>query len=185
MSRKLVLAALPVLAATAVALSAGTATAATAQSADTAYTVKSGDTLSLIAAKQLGDISKWQALYAANRPLIGSDPNFIVPGQKLRLTTSASPTQPTPQRPAPAQPSTSTTNWDKLAQCESSGNWSINTGNGYYGGLQFSRQTWRAYGGTGMPHQKPKAEQIRIAEKVLRSQGPGAWPHCSYTAGMR
>ncbi|MFI2616726.1 transglycosylase family protein [Streptomyces sp. NPDC018584] len=151
--------------------------------------MKSGDTLSLIAGKQLGDTSKWQALYTANRALIGGNPDRILPGQKLRLNTAAAPaqpaTKPAPQPPAPAPSSPSATNWDKLAQCESSGNWSVNTGNGYYGGLQFSLQTWRAFGGDGMPHQKSRSEQIRIAEKVLRAQGPGAWPHCSYAAGMR
>lgn len=74
-------------------------------------------------------------------------------------------------------------NWDMLAQCESSGNWSINTGNGYYGGLQFSHSTWQAYGGTGYAHQASKAEQIRIAEKVLASQGPNAWPACTAKTG--
>lgn len=74
-------------------------------------------------------------------------------------------------------------NWDMLAQCESSGNWSINTGNGYYGGLQFSHSTWQAYGGTGYAHQAPKSEQIRIAEKVLASQGPNAWPACTAETG--
>ncbi|WP_439646972.1 transglycosylase family protein [Millisia brevis] len=69
-------------------------------------------------------------------------------------------------------------NWDAVAQCESGGNWAINTGNGYYGGLQFNPNTWRANGGTGMPHQASKAEQIRVAENTLRSQGPGAWPTC-------
>ncbi|RSS73399.1 transglycosylase family protein [Streptomyces sp. WAC06614] len=68
--------------------------------------------------------------------------------------------------------------WDAVAQCESGGNWSINTGNGYYGGLQFSLSTWRGYGGTGMPHQASKAQQIAIAEKVLKGQGKGAWPVC-------
>ncbi|MEU8132024.1 transglycosylase family protein [Streptodolium elevatio] len=78
----------------------------------------------------------------------------------------------------------SVSTWDKVAQCESGGNWSINTGNGYYGGLQFSASTWRAYGGSGMAHQASKAEQIRIAEKVLAGQGPGAWPVCSKKAGL-
>ena len=69
--------------------------------------------------------------------------------------------------------------WDRVAACESGGNWSINTGNGFYGGLQFTLGTWRAYGGTGYPHQNSKAEQIRIAERVrLGSQGLGAWPVC-------
>jgi LysM repeat protein len=75
--------------------------------------------------------------------------------------------------------------WDKLAQCESGGNWSINTGNGYYGGLQFSLPTWRAFGGTGMPHQASKGTQIAVAERVLASQGWNAWPSCSRKTGVR
>ncbi len=69
-------------------------------------------------------------------------------------------------------------NWDAVAACESGGNWSIATGNGYYGGLQFTMGTWRANGGSGSPHQASKAEQIRVAENVLRTQGIGAWPVC-------
>lgn len=69
-------------------------------------------------------------------------------------------------------------NWDGVAQCESGGNWAINTGNGYYGGLQFSIGTWRSHGGAGMPNKASKDEQIRIAEKVLLTQGRGAWPVC-------
>jgi hypothetical protein len=68
--------------------------------------------------------------------------------------------------------------WDAIAACESSGNWAINTGNGYYGGLQFSLPTWYANGGSGMPNQASRAEQIRVAENVLRTQGIGAWPTC-------
>lgn len=71
--------------------------------------------------------------------------------------------------------------WDAVAQCESGGNWSINTGNGYYGGLQFSASTWAAYGGTqyaATADQATKEQQIAIAEKVLAGQGKGAWPHC-------
>ena len=73
--------------------------------------------------------------------------------------------------------------WDMLAQCESSGDWSINTGNGYYGGLQFSLETWRAYGGSGYPHEASKYVQINIAEEVLAAQGPDAWPSCSSSTG--
>jgi hypothetical protein len=69
-------------------------------------------------------------------------------------------------------------NWDAIAACESGGNWAINTGNGYYGGLQFSPGTWSANGGSGMPHQASRSEQIRVAENVLRTQGIGAWPSC-------
>ena len=69
-------------------------------------------------------------------------------------------------------------NWDRVAACESGGRWSLSTGNGYYGGLQFSLSTWRAYGGAGYPHQNTKAEQIRIAERVRTQSGLGHWPHC-------
>jgi cell wall-associated NlpC family hydrolase len=81
----------------------------------------------------------------------------------------------------------SVSTWDKVAACESSNNWSINTGNGYFGGLQFTASTWAAYGGTQyapQANQATKAQQIAIAEKVLASQGPGAWPVCSVRAGL-
>lgn len=71
--------------------------------------------------------------------------------------------------------------WDVVAQCESGGDWAINTGNGYYGGLQFSASTWAAYGGTAFAataDQASKSQQIQIAEKVLAGQGKGAWPSC-------
>lgn len=72
-----------------------------------------------------------------------------------------------------------TVDWDAIAQCESGGNWSINTGNGYSGGLQFSGQTWRAYGGpTAHAYQASEATQIAVADKVLAEQGIGAWPVC-------
>ncbi|MBY0688688.1 transglycosylase family protein [Microbacterium marinilacus] len=73
--------------------------------------------------------------------------------------------------------------WDALAQCESGGNWAIDTGNGYYGGLQFSQPTWEANGGTGNPAAASREEQIRVAENVLASQGWGAWPTCSAQIG--
>ncbi|NLG45922.1 transglycosylase family protein [Gordonia sp. (in: high G+C Gram-positive bacteria)] len=69
-------------------------------------------------------------------------------------------------------------NWDAVAQCESGGDWSINTGNGYYGGLQFSQSTWEANGGSGIASNASREEQIRVAENVLATQGPGAWPTC-------
>lgn len=74
-----------------------------------------------------------------------------------------------------------TSEWDTVAQCESGGNWSINTGNGYYGGLQFSTSTWAAFGGTqyaSNADQASKSQQIQVAEKVLAGQGKGAWPAC-------
>ena len=74
-------------------------------------------------------------------------------------------------------------NWDAIAKCESGGNWAINTGNGYYGGLQFTPPTWTANGGTGMPNQASREEQIRVAENVYKTQGIGAWPTCGANAG--
>lgn len=85
---------------------------------------------------------------------------------------------------ATTAPANAASTWDKLAQCESGGNWSINTGNGYYGGLQFSLSTWKAFGGSGMPHQASKAEQIRVATKVQAAQGWGAWPACTAKLGI-
>jgi LysM repeat protein len=70
------------------------------------------------------------------------------------------------------------TNWDAIAACESGGNWATNTGNGFYGGLQFTRSTWQANGGSGEPQNASRAEQIRVAESVKRTQGIGAWPVC-------
>jgi resuscitation-promoting factor RpfE len=69
-------------------------------------------------------------------------------------------------------------NWDAVAACESGGNWSTNTGNGFSGGLQFTQSTWAANGGSGSPHNASREEQIRVAENVLQSQGIGAWPVC-------
>jgi hypothetical protein len=77
--------------------------------------------------------------------------------------------------------------WDSVAACESGGNWSINTGNGYYGGLQFSGSTWRAYGGGSYAPRADLASrdaQITVAQRVLASQGPGAWPTCGARAGL-
>jgi len=74
-------------------------------------------------------------------------------------------------------------NWDAVAQCESGGNWAANTGNGFYGGLQFKQATWRANGGHGSPHTASREEQIRVAKNVARTQGMGAWPSCGAAAG--
>ena len=75
--------------------------------------------------------------------------------------------------------------WDRLAKCESGGNWSINTGNGFYGGLQFTPSTWRAFGGTGMPHKASRERQIAVAKKVQAGQGWSAWPGCTSKLGIR
>jgi len=78
--------------------------------------------------------------------------------------------------------------WDSLAHCEATGNWAINTGNGYYGGLQFDRQTWAANGGTSyapLPHQASREEQIAVATKVRDARGGyGAWPGCASKLGL-
>jgi len=74
--------------------------------------------------------------------------------------------------------------WDRLAQCESGGNWAINTGNGYSGGLQFLPSTWRAYGGSGSAHNASREEQIRVAENVRDDVGFGAWPQCARKLGL-
>jgi hypothetical protein len=76
-----------------------------------------------------------------------------------------------------------TVNWDAIAKCESAGNWASNTGNGHFGGLQFKQATWTANGGLGSPASASRAEQIRVAENVLRTQGIGAWPKCGTYAG--
>ena len=103
--------------------------------------------------------------------------NIVVVGTKER------PSEPEPE-PEPNYASGDTV-WDRLAECESGGNWSINTGNGYYGGLQFSLGTWQAYGGSGYPHENSREEQIRIATKVRDARGHyGDWPACAAKLGL-
>jgi LysM repeat protein len=169
-------------------------------------TVKRGDTLRRIARK--AKLSSWRPIWDLNEKL--THPNLIYPGQKLVLPAKGEKVKHRPL-PAPAvtrvvflervaapvpssRPSTVTRSaaapaggsvWDRLAQCESGGNWSINTGNGYSGGLQFAAGTWRAHGGTGSAHNASRAEQIRVAERVRASQGWGAWPACSARLGLR
>ena len=104
-------------------------------------------------------------------------------------------TEPTPAvirvgtKQAPAAPQSSRGGiWDSIAECESGGNWAINTGNGYSGGLQFHPQTWAGHGGTqyaASAHQATREQQIAIAEKVQASQGWGAWPACTAALGLR
>ena len=102
-------------------------------------------------------------------------------------TTTAPPAPPTTVAPTPA-PAPAVSNgstWDRLAQCEAGGNWAINTGNGYYGGLQFSASSWRGVGGSGLPHQASRATQIAMGERLRAAQGWGAWPSCSSKLGLR
>jgi nucleoid-associated protein YgaU len=105
---------------------------------------------------------------------------------RLRTTVVASTTGPlalaalgTVIAPAAhAAPSAGSVNWDAIAQCESSGNWAANTGNGFFGGLQFTASTWKAFGGSGTAQHASREQQIAVAERVLDGQGIGAWPVC-------
>jgi LysM repeat protein len=170
---------------------------AAASSRGGTYTVKSGDTLGSIARSH--GLGSWQGLYAANSSII-RNPNLIFPGQHLvlssgghRATThhstssSASSHRSSQSSSAPRQSSVAAggTVWDRLAQCESGGNWSTNTGNGFYGGLQFTQSSWQAAGGSGSPQNASRAEQIRVAQHLQQMQGWGAWPTCSHKVGLR
>ena len=110
--------------------------------------------------------------------------------QSLTPPTTAAPTPPPrrlPRRRPRAAPAPVATKgdpndpatWDRLAKCEASGNWYINSGNGYYGGLQFSASTWRSVGGTGLPHQNSREVQIEMGKRLLARAGWGSWPSCS------
>lgn len=74
--------------------------------------------------------------------------------------------------------------WSGVAECESSGNWSANTGNGYYGGIQFSASTWASVGGSGLPHQHSREEQIKRGQILQSRAGWGQWPHCAAQLGL-
>jgi uncharacterized protein YabE (DUF348 family) len=102
----------------------------------------------------------------------------------VRIGTKERPAAPTVSSGGANYASGSTV-WDQLAECESGGNWAINTGNGYYGGLQFNLETWQGYGGTGYPHENSRETQIMIAERVRDANGGyGAWPACSAELGL-
>lgn len=125
----------------------------------------------------------------------GRDPYTVVKGDTLNAilgpqsAPAALPALPAPNDsanvPAPvsAPVRTSSVNWDAVARCESGDNWAINTGNGFHGGLQFTLSTWHSNGGSGMPENAGRDEQIRVAENVLHSQGGGAWPVCFKRGG--
>ncbi|WP_344302100.1 transglycosylase family protein [Paractinoplanes deccanensis] len=119
------------------------------------------------------------ALAAAKPALAASNPALAASNPALTAST------PTLAASKSALAKGGSVNWDAIAQCESGGNWSINTGNGYYGGLQFSRSTWRSHGGHRFARtadQASRAEQIHIAERVRQTQGLGAWPTCGRKA---
>lgn len=169
-----------------------------------ALTVAAGDTLSKLARKL--ELPSWHPLFDANPNV--RNPNLIFPGQRLRVPQSGEQfkrrstvtTKRVVKKRVVRRNHTvstrrirrTTTNfargntvWDRLAACESSGNWAINTGNGFYGGLQFTLDSWRATGGSGMPHHASRSEQIRRAQILLQMQGWGAWPACSSKLGLR
>lgn len=120
--------------------------------------------------------------------------------QSLRTTTTTVPPTTTTTEPptttteAPTTTAPPTTEapdlsgdlsvWDALAECESGGNWHINTGNGFYGGLQFSASSWAAVGGTGLPHEHSREVQIQMGQRLQAQQGWGAWPSCSAKLGL-
>lgn len=170
--------------------------------------VKSGDTLSRIAKD---NDTTYQRIFYANK--IIEDPDLIYPDSRLRIpandeilaeralpsrapapapgsygnaiaprTNYAPRSQPAP---APSDAGISGGVWDSLAACESGGNWAINTGNGFYGGLQFTLSSWRAAGGQGYPNQASKSEQIARAKILQSRQGWGAWPACTAKLGIR
>ncbi len=165
--------------------------------------VKTGDYLAKIATE---NETTYPRLYDANTQI--KDPNLIYPGDKLRVptadeklesrvpvqappapvtrqtTTNRQPTY-TPPTPAPSAVVSDGSVWDRLAVCESGGNWAINTGNGYYGGLQFSLSSWRGVGGQGYPHQASRDEQIARGKMLQARQGWGAWPACTLKLGIR
>jgi LysM repeat protein len=172
----------------------GFAGVAGANEPTTPYTVQPGDMLSRIAP------TNWREVAAGNGI---QNPDLIYVGQVIDLSATApapayrpaAPSSSHSQAPASSSsrqrtssPSTSSaggTVWDRLAQCESGGNWSISTGNGYYGGLQFSQGSWNAAGGTGNPADASREEQIRVAQSLQSRQGWGAWPACSRALGLR
>lgn len=158
--------------------------------------VQPGDTLSAIAEAAQTTYSR---LFSANTFI--QDPNIIHPGEKLRIpaadeqlterplpdavaVTAVTNLPVAPSQPQPVALAVGTSVWDQLAQCESGGNWAINTGNGYYGGLQFTVGTWQGLGGAGYPHQASKAEQIARAQTLVNRSGWGSWPACSAKLGL-
>lgn len=159
-----------------------------AQSAQT-ITVQSGDTLSGLAMQHGTSVGQ---LVDANNI---HNPDLIYPGQRLHVGDNpgnepeSARSQNTNVSTAPVSTASASTTgngvWERLAQCESNRDWDINTGNGFYGGLQFTLSSWRAVGGTGYPHHASKQEQINRAEKLKAIQGWGAWPACTAELGLR
>jgi hypothetical protein len=118
----------------------------------------------------------------APRPVASLRKAPTPPPAPTTTTTTTSTTPPPAPSGQPGDPN-DPASWDRLAQCEAGGNWAANTGNGYYGGLQFSLATWQNYGGTGYPHQASKATQIEIGKRLQAARGWGAWPGCARSLG--
>jgi len=124
------------------------------------------------------------------RPATTSKRSPDTAGDSDDSNVKAEATSPPTPAPVPVPVPTATTStvsgsvWDSLAQCESGGNWSINTGNGYYGGLQFTLGSWQSVGGTGYPSDASRNEQIALAKRLLATQGWSAWPACSAQLGL-
>lgn len=91
---------------------------------------------------------------------------------------------PNPDNGGPIGDPNSFATWDALAQCESGGRWGLNSGNGYYGGIQFSLSTWRSLGGTGYPHEHSRETQIALGQKLQARSGWGQWPGCARKLGL-
>ncbi len=157
--------------------------------------VQPGDSLTKIAGE---NGTTFKRLFDANPEIV--DPNILITSQQIRvplpdeqLVERALPApKPVAIQNAPATPIASSAPsvadgsvWDRLAACESGGRWNINTGNGYYGGLQFSLSTWRAVGGSGLPSDNTREEQIARAEILLARSGWGQWPACTLKLGLR
>ena len=123
------------------------------------------------------------AASSASGQTTSTDSGSAVP-KVVTVVASPAPVQ-SPKTASALPTTTSNSTWDQLAMCESSGDWSIDTGNGFYGGLQFTLQSWQAVGGTGYPNDASPAEQIALAEKLLAIQGWNAWPACSLQLGLR
>jgi LysM repeat protein len=175
--------------------------------APASYTVRTGDSLSAIAGRAYGAKADWPAVWWANRHQV-ANPNMIAAGQRLHLpvsgqvpswmaraamaaiTAESAPASASAPQAEPAAPVQATSavpassggaNWAAIAACESGGNWSANTGNGFYGGLQFTQQTWLAYGGgqyAASANLATPAQQMAVAQRVVAGQGIGAWPVC-------
>jgi LysM repeat protein len=157
---------------------------AVTNSAFATYVVASGDDLGKIATKHGFDAATgWRLLYEANPSI--ADPDVIMPGQQLRIPAPDG--QASPRPPITRLQKKTESVWDRLAQCESRGNWSTHVGT-FDGGLQFHPKTWRAYGGTQYApsaDQATRTQQIAVAERVLAGQGWRAWPACSRKLGLR